>query len=75
MPVCMPGIYSKSCFFKGLAILLALVGCLAGPAAARTRKGDRFLAQAKASEARKEFDAALEFAEKALAEDPVDEFE
>jgi len=41
-------------------------------AAARSRKGDRFLAQAKASEARKEWDASLELAEKALGEDPSD---
>jgi len=72
MPVRMPGNYNKSIAFRWLAILLALAGCLSVPAAARTRKGDKFLAQGKANEARKEWDAALDNYEKALAEDPSD---
>ena len=51
---------------------MALVGCLAVPAAARTRKGDKFLAQGKDREARKDWDGALDFYNKALAEDPSD---
>ncbi|HVN07251.1 MAG TPA: cohesin domain-containing protein [Bryobacteraceae bacterium] len=43
---------------------------MAIPAAGRTRKGDRFLAEGKAHEARKEWDAALDSFEKALAQDP-----
>ena len=70
MPVRMPGIHSNRIVFKGLAILLALFAMLAAPAAARTRKGDRFLAQGKDHELRKEWDAALDNYEKALAEDP-----
>lgn len=64
-----------SSVFKGLAILLALAalaGCLAVPAAARTRKGDKFLAQGKERAARKDWDGALDFFQKALAEDPGD---
>ena len=72
MPVRMPGIPNKTIRFKWLAIPTALALCLSVPAAARTRKGDRFAAQGKASEARKEWDAALDFYEKALAEDPGD---
>lgn len=53
-------------------ILLALAGCLAPTAAARTRKGDRFLAQGKERAANKDWDGALDFFEKALAEDPND---
>ncbi|MGA3040762.1 MAG: cohesin domain-containing protein [Bryobacteraceae bacterium] len=51
---------------------MALVGCLAVPAAAHTRKGDKFLAQGKDREAHKDWDGALDFYEKALAEDPND---
>ncbi|MGC9949931.1 MAG: cohesin domain-containing protein [Bryobacteraceae bacterium] len=71
----MPGIHRKRSVFSILAILLALaalVGGLAVPAAARTRKGDKFLAQGKAREAQKDWDGALEFYQKALAEDPSD---
>ena len=52
--------------------LVALVGCLTVPAAARTRKGDKFLAQGKDREARKDWDGALDFYNKALNEDPAD---
>ena len=40
--------------------------------AARTRKGDKFLAQGKERAARKDWDGALDFFQKALAEDPSD---
>lgn len=71
----MPGIHRNHLVFKSLASvlgLLALVGCLAVPAAGRTRKGDKFLAQGKDREARKDWDGALDFYNKALAEDPAD---
>ena len=71
----MPGIHRNQRVFKSLAILLglaALAGCLAVPAAARTRKGDKFLAQGKDREMRKDWDGALDFYNKALAEDPAD---
>jgi general secretion pathway protein D len=67
-----PDIHIKTIVFRRLAVLLAIVGCLAAPAAARTRKGDKFLAQGAAAEARKEWDSALDFYEKALGEDPAD---
>ncbi|MGA2412090.1 MAG: tetratricopeptide repeat protein, partial [Candidatus Binataceae bacterium] len=55
-----------------LLALLALAGSLAGPVAARTRKGDKFFALGKQQEIRKEWDKALELYQKALAEDPGD---
>jgi len=75
MPFRIPGTHRTCPVFRGLAILLglvALVGCLAVPAAAHTRKGDKFLAQGKDREAHKDWDGALDFYEKALAEDPND---
>jgi general secretion pathway protein D len=71
----MPGIDRTRCVFSGLAVLLAaaaLAACLAPRADARTRKGDKFLAQGKESEARKDWDAALTAFEQALASDPGD---
>jgi general secretion pathway protein D len=75
MPFSMPGTHRNGLVFRSLAIVLALtalVGCLAVPAAARSRKGDKFLAQGKEREAHKDWDGALDFYEKALAEDPSD---
>ena len=71
----MPVTYRNCSVFRSLAILLALaalVGCLAVPAVARTRKADRFLSQGKEREAHKDWDGALDFYNKALAEDPTD---
>lgn len=45
---------------------------LAGPLPGRTRKGDKFVAQSRAAEARGELDKALELDENALNEDPSD---
>ena len=42
------------------------------PLQARTKKGDRFLAEARIHEQKKEWDLALENYEKALAEDPAE---
>ncbi len=50
----------------GLLLLLAVSGD------ARTRKGDKFLAEGRKAESRKEWDRALELYEKALKEDPSD---
>jgi general secretion pathway protein D len=75
MPLRALPIYRNRPVLSGLAILLAiiaLVGSLAGPVDARTRKGDKFYAQGKEQEVRKEWDKALEFYQKALAEDPGD---
>jgi general secretion pathway protein D len=75
MPLRMLGIHRSGSTLRSLAVLFALAavaGCLAVPAAARTRKGDRFLAQGKDREAHKDWDGALDFYEKALAEDPSD---
>ena len=71
----MPGTYRSLPVFRSLAILLGLAvlaGCLAVPMTARTRKGDKFLAQGKEREVRKDWDGALDFYNKALAEDPTD---
>jgi general secretion pathway protein D len=61
-------------FFNRLtAVVLAAV--LIVPAVsleARTKKGDKYLAEGRGSEAKKEWDAALESYEKALSEDPSD---
>ena len=61
-------------FFKRL-LAIALSAALLGPIAplhARTRKGDRFLTEGRAFEAKKDWDAAMEDYQKALAEDPSD---
>jgi general secretion pathway protein D len=75
MPVRLLEIHRKRPVLSILAILLALVALaasLAGPVAARTRKGDKYYAQGKEQEVRKEWDKALELYQKALAEDPAD---
>ena len=51
-------------------MLVTLVGVAA--LEARTRKGDRLLAQSRAAEVAKQWDKALSFAEEALSEDPAD---
>ena len=61
-------------FFKRLAAVL-VTGTLLAPLApleARTRKGDKFLVQGRNAEAKRDWDAALDAYEKALAEDPGD---
>lgn len=58
-----------------LAPLMALLGIclwLAPAAEARTRKGDKLLAQGRAAEQREQWDQALAFYEQAVAEDPGD---
>ncbi len=54
----------------GISIAILLLSLL--PVQARTRKGDKMLAQGRAAEQRGELDKALEFEENALSEDPSD---
>jgi len=49
-----------------------MLGPMLPPAEARTRKGDKFLSQGRAYEAKKELDEALDAYNKAYAEDPAD---
>ena len=61
-------------FFNRLTAVL-LTTAMLGPLAlleAHTRKGDRFLAEGRVHEDKKEWDAALDDYEKALSEDPGD---
>ena len=53
-------------------VLAAVLIAPAIPLEARTKKGDKYLATGRASEAKKEWDAALESYEQALSEDPAD---
>jgi general secretion pathway protein D len=58
--------------FLRIAAVLALLTALAAVGDAKTRKGDKFMAEGRKAELRKDWDKALEFYEKALAEDPAD---
>jgi general secretion pathway protein D len=59
-------------FFNRLTaiVLAAILIAPAGLLEASTKKGDKYLVEGRASEARKQWDAALESYEKALSEDP-----
>src|SRR5580700_6649829 len=59
-------------FFNRLTTVLLAAAMLVPIAAieARTKKGDKYLAEGRAHEDKKEWDAALESYEKALSEDP-----
>jgi len=61
-------------FFNRLTALIAILAMLGPmvPLEARTRKGDKYLAEGRVHEAKKEWDAALEQYEKALSEDPAE---
>ena len=61
------------CFNRLAAVVLTavLIGQMA-PVEAKTRKGDRFYAEGKTHEVKREWDAALEAYEKALSEDPAE---
>src|SRR5258708_351502 len=56
---------------KSLAAIV-LFGLAAAPLPARTRKGDKLIAQGRQAELRKQYDEALDFYEQALSEDPAD---
>lgn len=60
-------------FNRFLAVLMTavMIGPML-PLEAKTRKGDKYLAEGRAHEEKKEWDAALEDYEKALSEDPGD---
>ena len=61
--------------FSNLRVLLAAVLVIAAtlpPVEARTRKGDKMLAQGRIREQRQDWDAALEYYEQALSQDPGD---
>jgi general secretion pathway protein D len=62
-----PNRLAKSLGF--IVLVIALGGLLLE---ARTRKGDKLLAQSRAAELRKDWDKAISFAEQALSEDPAD---
>jgi len=60
--------------FNRLVVILA-AALLAAPVLtleAKTRKGDKYFADGRAAEAKKDWDAALESYEKALSEDPAE---
>jgi general secretion pathway protein D len=60
--------------FNRLTAILAVVALLGPmlPLEAKTRQGDKYLAEGRVHEAKKEWDAALESYEKALSQDPAD---
>src|SRR5438034_1057010 len=60
--------------FNRLAAVLLAASLLVpvAPLEARTKKGDKFLAQGRSQEAKRDWDSALESYENALAEDPAD---
>src|SRR5450759_3948180 len=69
-----PGMRRNMYLFNRLTAII-LTAVLLGPMLpleARTKKGDKFLAQGRLHEQKKEWDAALEDFEKALSEDPAD---
>jgi general secretion pathway protein D len=53
-------------------VLTTLLLCPTLPLEARTKKGDKFLAEGRIHEQKKEWDEALDNYEKALSEDPAD---
>ena len=61
-------------FFKHLTAVVAAIALLGQmvPVEAKTRKGEKYLAQGRIYEVQKNWDAALEQYEKALAEDPAE---
>jgi general secretion pathway protein D len=61
-------------FFNRLTAVWVAAALLAPalPLDAKTRKGDKYLAEGRVHEAKKEWDAALEEYEKALSEDPAE---
>lgn len=51
---------------------MILATALVGTLGARTRKGDKLLAESREAELRKDWDKAISFAEQALSEDPAE---
>src|SRR3954449_12654362 len=61
-------------FFNRLTAILVITAMAAPmlPLEAKTRKGDKYFAEGRAHETKKEWDAALASFQQALAEDPSD---
>ncbi len=59
-------------FGRMVVAALCVLFLAGGVLEAKSRKGDRFLSAGHAAEQRKEWDKALEWYERALAEDPGD---
>src|ERR1022692_3923788 len=61
-------------FFNRLTAVMVAAAMLVpmAPLQAHSRKGDRYLAEGRAHEEKKEWDAALEAYDKALSEDPAE---
>ncbi len=61
-------------FFKHLTAVAAILAMVAPmvPLEAKTRKGEKYLAEGRIAEVRKDWDTALEQYRKALAEDPAE---
>jgi general secretion pathway protein D len=57
-----------------IVTILAMAGTATLPLAARTKKGDKLVADGRAKEARKDFDSALQLYEEALSQDPADPY-
>src|SRR5581483_9499991 len=67
-----PAKHSNMRFFNRLTAILATAMLVAPtvPLEARTRKGDKYLAEGRSHESKREWDEALSAYEKALSEDP-----
>ncbi len=61
-------------FFKGLTAVWLVAAMLAplAPLEAKTRKGDKYLAEGRIAESKKDWDTALASYERALSEDPAE---
>src|SRR5205814_3109357 len=57
-----------------LVTILTIAGTATFPLQARSKKGDKLVADGRAKEARRDFDAALELYEQALSQDPADPY-
>ena len=57
-----------------ILIILTVAGTGTLPLDAKNKKGDKLVAEGRAKEARKDFDAALELYEQALSQDPADPY-
>src|SRR5262245_25174703 len=55
-------------------LVLAMSGITPLALEARSRKGDKLVAEGRLKEARKDFDAALQLYEQALSQDPADPY-
>src|SRR5579872_5175233 len=59
-------------FFNRLTAVILSAMLIAPIAPAKTRKGDKYLAQGRVAESKKDWDAALDSYDKALSEDPAE---